>query len=118
VEVGGVRACRSIILAEPRAAGFAGIAAFRLLLLQEAGFSTSRFSTIENSRVPVAVPNLWVPDQKCYNVPTILNPRAAISPNVWARNMTSAFGLSGPPTTARYFNTRKCRSRSQQGSPA
>jgi hypothetical protein len=41
VEVGGVRACRSIILAEPSAAGFAGIAAFRLLLLQEAGFSVS-----------------------------------------------------------------------------
>ena len=34
VEVGGIRACRSIILAEPRAAGFAGIAAFRSLLLQ------------------------------------------------------------------------------------
>jgi hypothetical protein len=48
-------ACRRS-LAEPGAARFAGIAAFKSLLLQEAGFSTSRFSTIENSRVPVAVP--------------------------------------------------------------
>jgi hypothetical protein len=34
VEVGGVRACRSIILAEPGAAGFAGIAAFGLVTLR------------------------------------------------------------------------------------
>jgi hypothetical protein len=40
VEVGGVRACRSIILAEPGAAGFARIAAFRSLLPKEAGFGT------------------------------------------------------------------------------
>jgi hypothetical protein len=42
VEVGGVRACRSIILAEPGAAGFAGIAAFSSLLLKEAGFGVSK----------------------------------------------------------------------------
>jgi hypothetical protein len=41
VEVGGVRACRSIILAEPGAAGFAGIAAFRSLLPKEADFGVS-----------------------------------------------------------------------------
>jgi hypothetical protein len=40
VEVGGVRACKSIILAEPRAARFAGIAAFSSLLPKEAGFGT------------------------------------------------------------------------------
>jgi hypothetical protein len=33
---------------------------------------TSLFSTTANSRVPVAVPNLWLPDQKSYKVPTIL----------------------------------------------
>jgi hypothetical protein len=42
VAVGGVRACRSIILAEPGAAGFAGIAAFRSLLPKEAGFGVSK----------------------------------------------------------------------------
>jgi hypothetical protein len=37
---GGVLACRSIILAEPGAARFVGIAAFRSLLPKEAGFGT------------------------------------------------------------------------------
>jgi hypothetical protein len=34
--------------------------------------STSWFSTTANARIPVAVPNLWVPEQKQYKVPTIL----------------------------------------------
>jgi hypothetical protein len=52
VEVGGVRACRSIILAEPGAAGFAGIAAFSSLLPKEAGFGTYLEAGASECRCP------------------------------------------------------------------
>jgi hypothetical protein len=40
--MGRGHACRSVILAEPGAAGFAGIAAFSSLLPKEAGFGVSK----------------------------------------------------------------------------